>query len=329
MSRFSERSLFTLILIGIFVFGIGTGAGAAGFVVTRSMWNGINTKVNARATKSAVSTGDATLKKQIDDLTGQVAALQAANPGTADDSSAAALDEHVNDLIAKSQTGKTAEEAAAFLASVDTSALAKIKYSATDVEGVKGPNILFDGVNVFIRDGQNQGRDSIKTNGLGNLIMGYPGKYRKNDSDPEPTGYPARGGSHNIVFGQGNSWTAAYGLVGGHDNSLLGSWSAVIGGRWNKLAGGENVLLGGAQNNVRGGVVNTIVGGAENVADGWGNSVVGGAKNFSWSSCGVVVGGIDNGVGPDPGNEKVNTGNHAVVVGGTGYRLTAPIGIKP
>jgi hypothetical protein len=354
MSRFSERSVFVLILLGILVFGIGTGAGAAGFVVTKTMWNSMANKVNSRVTTAAVNSKVATLNKRIDDLTGQVATLQAAGPGTGtDDGDAqAALDSHVNELIAGNATVKQAaqngEEAAAKWASVDASALAKIKYSADEVDGVKGPNLLFDGVNVFIRNGRSETRDNGIANGLGNLIMGYPGKYRgPGTGEKDAEGWPARGGSHYVVVGVGGSWTSAYGLIGGMDNAIKGGASSILGGRWNVVSGSQNAILGGAQNDIKAGAVNciaggwanqvlgsslngnSIAGGVSNRVSGFGNSVLGGEGNFAWADrAGVTVGGHDNGVGPNP-NNGADSGSWSVVGGGTGVRYTVVGGVTP
>ncbi len=75
------------------------------------------------------------------------------------------------------------------------------------------------------------------TNGLGNLIVGYNelGNFFGDD----------RTGSHNLVFGHGNSFSSFGGLVGPNDNTIFGAFASVSGGRFNRATGSRASVSGG------------------------------------------------------------------------------------
>ena len=84
-----------------------------------------------------------------------------------------------------------------------------VSITGSRLNGVKGPNVVFQGVNVHIRSTTTEG----DTSGLGNLIIGW---------DTLPMGtlpVPFRNGSNNLVLGYGNNFTARWrrrrGLQGG------------------------------------------------------------------------------------------------------------------
>jgi hypothetical protein len=277
MSRLGERSLFVLILVCVAVFGVSAGAGAAGFVVTKTMWNSMTTRVNQRPTSTTLNTKIANLQKQIDEANGQIAALQAANPGTGDQGDAqAALDEHVNGLIAANKAVKQASEdaglAIARLDSVETSITSlktfnknlHVRFSDKVENGLAGPHVYFEDVNVHILD---TSFPWPKGDGQGNLIIGGNGvkpTYTRPTSinaDTQPkidwnvTSLPTpRTGSNTLVIGDAHAWEGYGGIVSGYGNTLLGdvSGNAVIGGAFNSTAGG-NTIVGGAWNSVLGG----------------------------------------------------------------------------
>lgn len=147
--------------------------------------------------------------------------------------------------------------------------------------GVVGPNIIFSGANIHIVSGSCRTDDNGNPRGLGNLIIGY-------DDDPQhlfggvPLNPGDRGGSHNLVIGDGNRFTqsAFGGLVagtlntissyaasvsGGSGNTASGEGANVSGGFRNTASGEHSSVNGGIGNNAGGGV--TVVIGGQNVAD--------------------------------------------------------------
>lgn len=132
------------------------------------------------------------------------------------------------------------------------------KYVTIDpnpINGVKGPNLIFRGVNVHVQSGSGATVDAAT--GLGNVIIGY------NETDPA-VGLP-RNGSHNLVGGQMNSFSSSGGVVFGLRNAIRGQYAAILSGERNVATGVTSSILGGGQNNASG-QYSTILGGQLNVA---------------------------------------------------------------
>ena len=70
------------------------------------------------------------------------------------------------------------------------------------------PDIVFQGCNVHVRNGQGS---TQTTNGKGNLIVGY---------NEEGSSSKERGGSHNLVIGNLHEYTRYGGLVAGVFNRI-------------------------------------------------------------------------------------------------------------
>src|SRR5262245_16941036 len=109
------------------------------------------------------------------------------------------------------------------------------KYLTIDqntLNGVRGPHIIFTGVNVHVRSGSGSTDDAQSANGqpvgLGNLIVGY--------NELNPTG-GLRSGSHNIVGGSFNNFSSVGGLVVGVRNAVSGQYASVHGGDMNMASG--------------------------------------------------------------------------------------------
>lgn len=194
---------------------------------------------------------------------------------------------------------------------------------------VKGPHIIFEGVNVHVRSGAGEqwhgeydGDSSGHPNGLGNLIVGY-NELSVSDA---PT---VRGGSHCLVVGPGHSYTCNWGLVAGADNSIKALLACVSGGQHSVAGAPASSVSGGCGNviegtawhastsgggfnlitgdyawaaSISGGVSNkangsggSISGGWENtVGGGWAASICGGSQNNSAGSCSTISGGWQN-----------------------------------
>jgi len=140
------------------------------------------------------------------------------------------------------------------------------------IEGLSGPHLIFEGVNVHVR---NKRSESGSIDGLGNLIIGY------NELGDE-TGLfyapPLRSGSHNLVVGSGHTYTSAGGFVAGYRNTLTGSFSSITGGFLNTAVGEFSSVTGGLLNRASG-EFSLISGGMQNDASGLAASVSGGSYN--------------------------------------------------
>lgn len=150
----------------------------------------------------------ATLKGRVATLQGQVSSLQS------DDSSL------------KSEV--------ATLQSDDSSLQSATSSLQSTLSGVSrnGNTLLFSGMNLQIESGS--GSTDGKINGLGNLIIGY-------DENPG-----AQTGSHNLVVGQGQTFTSYGGIIGGSANSATGA-EAVVFGRGNTASGEDSAVTGGGR----------------------------------------------------------------------------------
>jgi len=138
---------------------------------------------------------------------------------------------------------------------------------------------LFEGGNVFI----NNGKDSIsETNGKGNLIVG--GKSADVEANP---------GSHNVVIGFGNKYSAFGGLVAGLFNEISGEYASVTGGSYNLASGDKSSISGGAGNTAIG-ALSSVSGGEINEASGYSGSISGGYGNKATGANSYVSGGVTN-----------------------------------
>jgi hypothetical protein len=186
--------------------------------------------------------------------------------------------------------------------------------------GVIGPNIIFSGANIHIVSGSGSTADGT---GLGNLIIGYdadPGNFGLLYGGGFPLEPGDRGGSHNLVIGDGNRFSSSGGLVAGEQNTVrgfaacvigglhntaTGLWASVTGGYFNTASGFSASVTGGVQNSASGQVTG-ITGGQYNTANGDAASVSGGANNIAGGSASVVLGGQgvtdnnNNSIAPQP-----------------------------
>lgn len=118
------------------------------------------------------------------------------------------------------------------------------KYITVDsnpINGVKGPHVIFTGVNLHVRSGSGSTGDNGTPTGLGNLIIGY-------NEGPHPDPTSGRNGSHNIVGGTLNAFTSTAGLVMGYQNWVQGEYATILGGRGNLAQGRASAILGGQVN---------------------------------------------------------------------------------
>ena len=129
--------------------------------------------------------------------------------------------------------------------------------------------VSFTGANVYIVNGLG---DTQTTNGLGNLIVGYneQGGYATQPFCPAGGQFSNKAscqasgntwddgstqwqtGSHNVIIGQGHSFTSFGGLVGGLANVINRDCAAVSGG-WQNLASGFVASVSGGNYNLASG----------------------------------------------------------------------------
>lgn len=167
------------------------------------------------------------------------------------------------------------------------------------INGVAGPHIIFQGVNVHIESGTGATDDFGQLTGLGNLIIGYN----------EP-GTALRFGSHNLIVGPGHSYESYGGLVAGEANIVRAPSATVSGGTNNLAAGhasiicggdtntisdlGEHASIVGGDNNQVTGAFATAVGGRDNAAGGAYANVIGGSENRASGLLSLIAGGAQN-----------------------------------
>jgi hypothetical protein len=143
----------------------------------------------------------------------------------------------LNDRISALETGGGSGGANPAL-----TALAKyVTVDPNPINGVKGPHVIFSGVNLHIRSGSGSTGDNGTPLGLGNLIVGY-------NEGPHPDPTSGRNGSHNIVSGTLNAFTATGGIVFGNQNWIQSGYSTILGGEGNLAQGLGSSILGGRAN---------------------------------------------------------------------------------
>jgi hypothetical protein len=145
------------------------------------------------------------------------------------------------------------------------------------LNGVVGPNIVFQGANVHVRSSTSE-NDST---GTGNLIVGW-------DDNPSTTPAGYRSGSNNLVCGDKQTFHSyggfvagcangvgdAYATVAGYGNNVSGYCATVSGGSGNTASMAYSAISGGSSNYTAGnGVYAVVSGGGSNGATGR-NSVV-------------------------------------------------------
>lgn len=168
---------------------------------------------------------------------------------------------------------------------------------------VSGSNFTITGKNVQIVDGTGS---TNSVSGLGNLTIGY-------NASRFPFGTDIRTGSHNLILGDENNYSAFGGLVAGYINSISGNYASVSGGIGNtastfyaSVSGGQGNTAGGSGgSSVSGGTNNTasgqnasVSGGVGNLASGFYTSVSGGGSNEARATGSSLSGGSGRGIIP-------------------------------
>ncbi len=144
------------------------------------------------------------------------------------------------------------------------------------------PTIQITGANLRIVNGL--GATQSK-NSTGNLVVGYNEFGNPNGDD--------RTGSHNISFGEANSFTSFGGLVGPHDNTISGAFASITGGKSNTASNSGASVSGGWYGTATG-PYSSISGGYSNTATTYSASVSGGRNNTARGTHASVSGGYNN-----------------------------------
>jgi len=207
------------------------------------------------------------MQAQLDALAERLDAVEAENEAL--QSEVAALHE-ANDALLDE-----VENAIAALADDPIFALSPyISIEEGELYHLRGPHVLFTGVNVHIRNGQeftwHPGPDREGA-GLGNLIVGYnePPSLPLNDPGAAPVEIPLefqpeRDGWHNLIVGMQHEFTAVGGLVAGQHNMIAGNHTSVTGGT-NNVAYRHRASVSGGDGNRAYAQGSTVTGGADNV----------------------------------------------------------------
>jgi hypothetical protein len=148
-------------------------------------------------------------------------------------------------------------------------------------------------------------------NGLGNLIVGYNALRGGGD---------LRGGSHNLVLGDGSNYSSYGGLVAGSFNTITGPYCSVSGGQANTASSFSSSVSGGFFNTATG-ASSSVSGGAFNDAKGDYASVSGGDLNHASAFFSSVSGGESNTAGANfssvsGGSQNTASGDYSSVSGG-------------
>ncbi len=183
---------------------------------------------------------------------------------------------------------KTTTTAIASLTSNVTTLNTKTKYLTTGVDRNGYPASYFTACNVYIQDGlgstSGMPTDPIdfgmfgygplpRTNGLGNLIIGYN----------EPQAFHAPGGtvtgqytgSHNLIVGAGNQYSSFGAIVGGAVNYSDAPYGSILDGYQDECSGSVSTITAGVYN-LATGVLSSVGGGYNNSASGVNSTVSGG-----------------------------------------------------
>ncbi len=182
-----------------------------------------------------------------------------------------------------------------------------------------GNTLRFEGINVQVvnglgvTDGDPNRSSNVIVNGLGNLIVGYDEPFHCRFEDQSNCFSQTKSGSHNLIVGQGNSYSSAGGFVAGVNNTISGRFSSVSGGASNKATGGLSSISGG-RNSTASGTLSSISGGSINTASGTESSVSGGSFNIAQGSRSSVTGGSHNTA--SGGTSSISGGSRNTASGG-------------
>ncbi len=165
------------------------------------------------------------------------------------------------------------------------------------INGLVGPHVIFEGVNLHIRNGSGA---TSTINALGNLVVGY------NEEPFDGLNPGDRDGSHNFIVGREHRYLSYGGFVAGFRNTVSGFGSSISGGAGNDVIGNYSSVSGGLNNTASGNYYSSVSGGYSNTASSGYSSVSGGYDNTASGMYSSISGGATN----------TASGNYSSVSGG-------------
>ena len=188
-----------------------------------------------------------------------------------------------------------------------------LNVSDEEIDGLAGPHLIIEGVNVHIRSGSGSTDDGGAPTGLGNLVLGY------NELIPTQ-GIGERDGSHNLVLGRGHSFTSTAGIVAGEQNTISSPFASVLAGNNNEASGEFACVSGGAFNRATG-EESSVSGGVSNFATAQRSSASGGAQNTVSGVAASISGGSGGAAGGfassiSGGQSGIASGDQSSITGG-------------
>lgn len=169
----------------------------------------------------------------------------------------------------------------------DEGSLKTIRMTGVNLQVVNGLGYTWGDQDVTI-----QNDEAHRTNGLGNVIIGYQ-ETRSDDGVQDTDDSNDRNGSHNLVVGTRNNYTAWGCKVVGARNTVRG-WLSSIGGGFGNDAIADAVTISGGQYNLAAAKYTSIGGGWGNMAMNRGATIPGGGGNIAEGEWATVGGGRNN-----------------------------------
>ncbi len=206
--------------------------------------------------------------------------------------------------------------------------------------------IVFSDVNVHINNGQ----DSVnQINGRGNLIVGYNQRIGSSRAfcttmDNLESAYTTQNdceanagiwgtaaqklGSHNLLIGDGHSYTQFGALISGFNNVAAGAYTTISGGERNlangvysSISGGLVNITNGEHSSVSGGQANKATGGQSSISGGFGNSSTGDTSSIAGGQSNVASGFLSS---VTAGRFNIASGTESSVTGGRSNTASGP-----
>ena len=161
------------------------------------------------------------------------------------------------------------------------------------------------------------GGSAYLNNGLGNLIIGMNGEEEYVDS-------VGRGGSHNLVIGEGHAYSNSHGILHGFNATLTDRYAAVIGGANNRVDGAYGVAISGSGNTLSDGAHYAVAaGGRDNMVYADYSAAISGLRSVVQGAYSAAISGNDNLIAPPAiyaaslaGKDNTVIGPHSVTVAG-------------
>lgn len=189
----------------------------------------------------------------------------------------------------------------------------------TDDTGLSVPTVIIEGANLQVVNGTGSTK---KTNGAGNIIIGYNETYEVifpelPDGNPEPPFPDERTGSHNLVMGRTQNYNE-------------GAYGNIITGTLNRVAGPHNALLSSFGAGIDAGF-SSVIGTQFGAILGFPSfaNIFGGDSNATTTDFGTVVGGQGNFInGPGGVYGTVAGGNNRTVFTSHAFGTAGGINIQ-